>query len=83
MPSQRRLTTLHQSAVPQFRRAIPADLQKLFGRLELGGSLHTCEKAEAKPTAVIRGQGYNPAPLFGRQMRIIRPTHAVEGRRQG
>ncbi len=48
MPSQHCLTTRRQSAVPQFRRAIPADLQELFGRLELGGSLHTREKAEAK-----------------------------------
>ncbi|WP_175912232.1 DUF6538 domain-containing protein [Burkholderia sp. BCC1640] len=48
MPSQHCLTTRRQSAVPQFRRAIPADLQQLFGRLELGGSLHTREKAEAK-----------------------------------
>ncbi len=48
MPSQHCLTTRRQSAVPQFRRAIPADLQKLFGRFELGGSLRTREKAEAK-----------------------------------
>lgn len=48
MPSQHCLTTRRQSAVPQFRRAIPADLQALFGRLELGGSLHTREKAEAR-----------------------------------
>jgi integrase len=48
MPLQHCLTTRRQSAVPQFRRAIPADLQELFGRLELGGSLHTREKAEAK-----------------------------------
>lgn len=48
MPSLHCLTTRRQSTVPQFRRAIPADLQELFGRLELGGSLHTREKAEAK-----------------------------------
>ncbi|WP_418303901.1 DUF6538 domain-containing protein [Pandoraea thiooxydans] len=27
---------------------MPADLQQLFGQFELGGSLHTCEKADAK-----------------------------------
>lgn len=48
MPSQTCLTSRRNSVVPQFRRAIPADLWDVFGRRELGGSLQTRLHAEAK-----------------------------------